>query len=203
MRKNKQVLLTCFLSLTSLILVSCDSKSIENVQNEIADGVSNALPNLYITLAQLAGFLLMVAVVFIFLYKPIKKRLQARKDRINQDESTARKNALESEIYLQQSKDKIKESSQVADKIVSDAAISASKTADSIIAKASLQADAIRQQGEKDALALKEEMKKQAQDEIISSAIDASKEILSREINEKDNEKIVKEFLNQMKQENK
>lgn len=198
MRKNKQVLLTAFLSITLLSLAGCTKQGVENVQNEIADGVSNALPNLYITLAQIGGFLVMVAIVFIFFYKPIKKRLQARKDRIKLDEQTAKNNAEESKIYLEQSKEKIKDSSLQANKIVSDAAISAQKTADKILADASLKADSIRAQGEKDALAMKEEMKREAQNEIISSAIDASKEILSREVNQKDNEKIVKEFLSQL-----
>ena len=62
------------------------------------------------------------------------------------------------------------------------------------------QAEEIRKQGEKDAEEIKREVDRKAHDEIITTAIEASKEILGREVSREDNEKVVNAFLEKMKE---
>lgn len=183
---------------SALVLTSCDTSGITG---SISDAVANALPNLWITLTQLGAFLVMVFVFFKFAFKPIKAKLKARQDAVEkniQDAANARRDAESDKETAAQN---IKSSRIQAQQIVEDAAKEATVRADAILAKANADADNIRAQGEKDAMERQKQIDRQAHNIIVNTAIDASKQILGREINEEDNEKVVNDFLDQMKKE--
>ena len=75
----------------------------------------------------------------------------------------------------------------------------AEKTSQAIIEKANERAEQIRLQGEKDALEKQKEVERKAHDEIVSTAIAASKEILGRELTREDNNKVIDDFIDKMK----
>lgn len=184
--------------ISALVLTSCDTSGISG---SVSDAVANALPNLYITLAQLGAFLVMVFIFFKFAFKPIKARLKARADAVQKnmdDASMAKREAQKDQELASQN---IKTSRVQAQKIVEDASKEASIKAEEIIKKANEDADIIRAQGEKDALERKKQIDREAHNVIVNTAIDASKQILGREINEQDNEKVINDFLDQMKKE--
>ncbi len=183
---------------SSLVLTSCDTSGITG---SISGAVADALPNLWITLTQLGAFLVMVFIFFKFAFKPIKEKLKARQDAIEkdiQDASKAKREALQDKETAQMN---IKTSRIQAQQIVSSAAKEAQIKADDIVKKANEDADMIRAQGEKDAIERKKQIEREAHNVIVSTALDASKQILGREIDEKDNEKVVNDFLNEMKKE--
>ncbi len=183
---------------SSLVLTSCDTSGITG---SISDAVANALPNLWITLAQLGAFLVMVFVFFKFAFKPIKAKLKARQDAVMQNITDSEKAKREAELDRETASMNIKNSRIQAAQIVEDASKEASLKADGIIKKANEDADIIRAQGEKDAAERQKQVDRDAHNIIVSTAIDASKEILGREINESDNEKVVNDFIDQMKKE--
>lgn len=183
---------------STLVLTSCDTSGITG---SISDAVANALPNLWITLTQLGAFLVMVFVFFKFAFKPIKAKLKARQDAVEkniQDAACAKRDA---DADREAAAQNIKNSRVQAQQIVDDASKEATVKADAILAKANADADNIRAQGEKDAAERQKQIDRQAHNLIVNTAIDASKQILGREINEEDNEKVVNDFLNQMKKE--
>ena len=183
---------------SSLVLTSCDTSGITG---SISDAVANALPNLWITLAQLGAFLVMVFVFFKFAFKPIKAKLKARQDAVMQNITDSEKAKHEAELDKETASANIKNSRVQAQQIVEDASKEASIKADAIIKKANEDADIIRAQGEKDAMERQKQVDRDAHNIILTTAIDASKQILGREINESDNEKVVNDFIDQMKKE--
>lgn len=183
---------------SSLVLTSCDTSGISG---SISDAVANALPNLYITLAQLGAFVVMVVIFFKFAYKPIKERLKARSDAVEKDMTDASKAKQEAQLDKETAAQNVKNSRVQAQKIVEDASKEATLKAENILSKANSDADNIRAQGEKDAMERKKQIEREARNVIVNTAIDASKQILGREINESDNEKVVDNFLEQMKKE--
>lgn len=198
---NKKKLLIASLPLLLLPLTGCDLKQATgNISGEVEGAVENVLPNLWVALAQLGAFIVMVVVFIIFCYKPIKKRLQARKDNVKKNIDEANSKNIQAERNVEVSKMQIKDSRRQADKIITDASKAAQIQADEIIQKANQQAENIRIQSEKDALERLKEVEREAHDEIVTSAIAASKQILSREIDEEDNEKVIDDFLKQMKE---
>ena len=107
----------------------------------------------------------------------------------------------EAELDKETASANIKNSRVQAQQIVEDASKEASIKADAIIKKANEDADIIRAQGEKDAMERQKQVDRDAHNIILTTAIDASKQILGREINESDNEKVVNDFIDQMKKE--
>lgn len=182
---------------SSLVLTSCDTSSITS---SIQETVSNALPNLWISLTQLGAFLVMVFVFFKFAYKPIKAKLKARQDAVEKDISDASKAKHEAELNKETSAQNIKDSRVQAQKIIEDAKVAANLKADEIIKKANETASNIISQGEKAAEEKQKQVDRVAHNIIVNTAIDASKEILGREINEEDNEKVINDFISQMKE---
>lgn len=197
----KKKLKTSLLFITScLVLTSCDTS---NITNSIQDAVANALPNLWISLTQLGAFLVMVFIFFKFAFKPIKNKLKQRQDLVQKDIDDARKAKQDAELDREVASQNIKDSRIQAQQIVEDAKKEADLKANTIISKANDDADNIRAQGEKDAQEKKKQIDREAHNIIINTAIDASKEILGREIDEKDNEKVVEDFINQIEKDNK
>lgn len=204
MKKKKLLLasLSIVLSLTSL--TSCDIEQASNgISNSVNDTISNALPNLYITLAQLGVFAIMVFVFFKFAYKPIKSKLKERQNYIEKNIQDAELKNKDAERNLEDSQMNLNQSHVRADEIINSAKKTAQTSADKILEEANKKAEQIRIQSEKDAAELKEEIKRQAHDEIISTAIAASKEILGRELTNKDNNKVIDEFIDKMNKEKK
>lgn len=183
---------------STLVLTSCDTSGITG---SISDAVANALPNLWITLTQLGAFLVMVFVFFKFAFKPIKAKLKARQDAVEKNIQDAASAKRDADADRETAAQNIKNSRIQAQQIVDDASKEATVKADAILAKANADADNIRAQGEKDAAERQKQIDRQAHNLIVNTAIDASKQILAREINEEDNEKVVNDFLNQMKKE--
>lgn len=194
----KKKLKTSLLFIVSiLVLTSCDTSSITS---SIQETVANALPNLWISLTQLGTFLVMVFVFFKFAYKPIKAKLKARQDAVEKDISDASKAKREAELNKETSAQNIKDSRVQAQKIIEDAKVAANLKADEIIKKANDTASNIISQGEKAAEEKQKQVDRVAHNIIVNTAIDASKEILGREINEEDNEKVINDFISQMKE---
>ena len=185
-------------------LTSCDTQgAADNISGSVEETIQNALPNLYVALAQLGAFLVMVFVFFKFCYKPIKKRLLARQEHIQQNIQEAQEKNSEADRNREIAAMTIKDSHEKADKIITDANKAAQASAQKIIDQANEQADKIRIQGQKDAEEIKKEVDRQAHDEIVTTAIAASKEILGRELTKEDNDKVIDDFINKLEEDKK
>lgn len=201
---KKKNLILCFSSLLLFCLTSCDAdQAADNISGAVEDTVANALPNLYVTLAQLGAFLMMVFVFFRFCYKPLKKKIQARQEFVSTEIQEAKDKNQEASRNLELSEMNVKDSHVKAETIIADANKTATESAQEIIDKANEQAEAIRKQGEKDAEEIKKEVERKAHDEIVSTALAASKEILGRELTKEDNEKVIDDFIDKMTKEDK
>ena len=91
---KKKLLKLAWLSPCLLFLASCD---VEKASGNITETINDAIPNLYITLAQLGAFIVMVVLVIVFGYKPIKKKLDARREYVQ-------KNLEDSDEHLKKAK---------------------------------------------------------------------------------------------------
>ncbi len=197
---KKKLFAASLLSVSLLRLTSCDT---EGRSGSISDKVTDALPNLWISLAQLAAFLVMVVIFFVFAYKPIKKKRKERAEYIEKNIKDSQQAKEEVKNSEQICKDNILHGKNEAVRIIDKANKNAKESAESIINQANKQAEAIREQAKKDAEKIKKDYQKQTYDEIVNGAISASKEILKRELNKEDNDKVLEEFLTERKKDKK
>lgn len=202
MALRKRIVSGILLAVSCLSLTSCNQEAVDKLGENFQAAANNLLPNLWITLTQLIVFIVTACVVIFLAYKPLKKKLSKRAD-------TIQKNLKDSEDAKAQAKadaEKAKAAILDAQKKAGDIVTLAQKTADDKAASAqqALQASIEQQkeQAHKDIEAERQRMLKEAHDEIVDTALSASKEILGREINVEDNKKLVDAFINQMSQKN-
>ena len=153
------------------------------------------------TLAQIGAFIVMVLIVIFFGYKPIKKKLDARREYV-------KKNLDDSDKHLKEAKKKEKEAEDIitasriqANSIVEKARKQAIEEKNQMLDEAEKAIALKKLQDEKELKDKEQKMIKDNRDKIISTALDASKEILKREIKEEDNKKIVDDFIDKLNDE--
>ncbi|MEA5061192.1 MAG: F0F1 ATP synthase subunit B [Erysipelotrichaceae bacterium] len=156
------------------------------------------IPNLWAFLIQLLALLIMIIIFFIFAYKPVRKILNKRKDHIESQISEAeKKNELASKTQFE-ANNNLLESRKKADQIVTEAKEIAKTESRKIIDSTNLEVTKIKQAADEDIASKKEAAKDDIRKEIINVALDASKEIIQREVSEDDNRKLVDDFLKEM-----
>lgn len=192
MKKKLSVLLTAS---SLLALTSCDSKGISD---SISETVANAIPNLWISLAQLAAFLVMVFVFFKFAYKPIKEKLKQRSEYQMNNITKSRQELSEATKAREIAENNIQASRDQANEIVQMAEKEAKLRSEKIMADVMKDIERKKKQGEIEIAERKALLERKAHNEIVTTALDASKAILGRELTKEDNDRIVDDFIDKM-----
>lgn len=193
---SKKIKLFIYIGLPcSLLLTSCN---VDMIQDRIETVVNNMLPNLYITLMQLALFVLTALIFIFFAYKPLKKKLQKRAEYIESNINESKKKKEEAEISLQKANDIVFASQKKAASIVQEAQIMAEQKAQTLENELSKHIESQKQQAHKDIEAERIRMKKEAKLEMVDAVLVASKEVLKREVTKDDNDRFIEEFIDEL-----
>ncbi len=186
--KKLRKLASLFLFFTCFLLTSCGEEDIEST-------IENVIPNLYVTLAQLGAFIVMVVIVIVFGYKPIKKKLDQRKHHVES-------NIMESQQRVQDAKNQqdiadanIKASRVQAQQIVEAARKQAEEESKQKAEETEKELQIQRENNAKELKRQKEEMERELNDQAVEAAVETSKQILGRELTREDNDKIIDEYL--------
>ena len=176
--------------------------SSQGISDSISETVANALPNLWISLAQLGAFLVMVAVFFFFAYRPIKEKLKKRSEYQRDMVNKANQNLAQAEKAKETAENNIQASRNQANEIIQAAEKEAKMRSQKIMDNAQVEIDRKMKQGEIEIAERKALLERKAHNEIVSTALDASKAILGRELTQQDNDKIVDDFISRIEKEN-
>ena len=160
--------------------------------------INKLIPNWTSFVVQLLGLIVMLIVVIILGYKPVKKMLKKRQDYIETSIRDADINKVQAERDRVQAQEMIIASKKEASDIIANAEKEATVRADAIIADTNVQIRKMKSDAEKDIEQSKKDALEDIHDEIVSVALMASSEVLKREINEKDNTRIVEDFIKEM-----
>ena len=190
-RRNLTISITLF---AAVLLSSCQGQPFSE-----SDFNNKLFPNgLWDLIIQLAAFVILLILVFLLGYKPLKKMLDKRKEYVqNQlDEAEkAKKTISDASLLAQQEIDKGK---QEASAIIQEAKAQASVEAASIINEAKEQASAKRRAADEEIKLAQEASKQEIRQEIIDVALQASSQILARNVDDKDNQRMVDELLSSL-----
>ena len=126
---------------------------------------------------QILAMVVLVLAFFIFFFKPVRKILDARKEKMMSDVTEAHKKNASAQTLLTEAEGRIRDSKTEAVAIVENARKEAEAIKEQTIAKA--KADDINKS-------------------IIEVALKASEKVLEREVDSKDNEKLIGDFLEEM-----
>jgi len=186
------------ISLHGLIVLAEAESSSSGVSDAIPSIKDKLIPSWLSFVVQLSALLVLITVVIIFAYKPIKKMLAKRADYIEsqiadaeKDKALAKENAIKSEEMIIASRKK-------ADEIIETANIKAEENYNQKIEETRLEILNMKADAEKDI----ERSRKDALDEIHNEMVDValltSSEILKRNVNNQDNERLAKEFIEKL-----
>ena len=189
MKKRKLVFLLPALAM----LASCDV----NLSSD--DFTKKLIPNWPSFVVQLGALIVLIAVVIIFAYKPVKKIITKRQDYIEKEIKDAEESKAKWQENELKSKETVLASERTAADIVAEAKFQASKERELILENAQLEVNKMKADAENDIARTIEENEENIRKEIINVALDASSELLGREISSKDNDRLLNDFIDEVK----
>ena len=154
--------------------------------------------NVWQILISLCNLLILTLLVKKFLFKPVKKVMDARRAAIDKDyeqAKTAREEAEESRANYAAAMAAAK---QTADQIISDAARKAEYRGNAIVTEAREKATDIRRQAEADALLEKKKAADDIRHEIADVSAQLTGKLLEREITAEDHRALIDSFLQEI-----
>ena len=154
--------------------------------------------NIWAILASLANLLILTLIVKRFLFKPVKKIVDARRAAIDNDYAQAQAARDQAEESRQNYEAAMAAAKQTSDQIIADATRTAEYRSNEIVAEARQKATDIRRQAEADAVLERKKAEDDMKHEIAEVSTQLTGKLLQREINEEDHKKLIDSFLNDL-----
>ena len=179
--------------LTMSLLTSCEGAPVD--QETIVNKLFGSWQSLLI---QLGATLIMILIVSKFLMQPVREILQKRQDYVVNQVLKAEQMKEEAENQQKEVKQKIAslnvEASTILDEARKNAEVIKDKALKEIEEEKEIQHQNLLKQLEQEKENAKEEIRK----EILDVALKATEVVLQREVNEKDNQAIVENFIKEV-----
>ena len=158
--------------------------------------------NLWQMLVSLANLVLLFLAVKKFLYKPVKKMLDARQQTIDNQYSDAQEAKEQALSTKEMYEEKLSDAKTEADGIIKSAVTTAKARENEIIAKAKDEATIIVAQAKENAELEVKKAEDSIKQEIVSVSTLLTEKMLEREINSNDHKQIIDSFIESIGDEN-
>lgn len=154
--------------------------------------------NIWQILISLVNLLILTLIVKRFLFKPVKKMVDARRSAIDSDYAQAKEAREEAEKTRRQYEEAMAAARMTGDQIIADANRTAEYRSSEIVAEARERASEIRRQAEADAVLERRKAEDEMKHEIADVSAQLTGKLLQREINEEDHRRLIDSFLNDL-----
>lgn len=146
-------------------------------------------------ITQLINLLLLCLLLKHFLFKPVLGILDARQAEINKDYDEAEKAQAQAEALRDEYESRIADAKAEAAEIMKSATRKAQLNGEAIIRDAQDQATRLKEKADAQIEQEKKKAMNELKDEISGIAVDIATKVVAREIDEKDHEKMIAEFI--------
>ena len=154
--------------------------------------------NIWQILISMVNLLILTLIIKKFLYKPVKKIMDARRAAIDEDYAQAKTAREEAEQTRQNYEEAMAAAKMTGDQIIADANRTAEFRSNEIVAEARERASEIRRQAEADAVLERKKAEDEMKHEIANVSAQLTGKLLQREINEEDHRNLIDSFLNEL-----
>lgn len=151
--------------------------------------------NIWDTVISLLNLVILFLLIKKFLYKPVKKMLEARQNTIDTQYSEAEKAKEQALSDKQNYEEKLSNAKDEADSLIKSAVSTAHSREDEILAEAKQKADDIIRQAKADAQLETKKAEKAIKDEIVKVGTLIAEKMLDREINASDHKQMIDSFI--------
>lgn len=141
------------------------------------------------------NFLVFLAILYKFLYNPVLKVLDKRKEEITANLTHAESSKKEAEDLFEQYKRQLDDARHEAHEIINTANKTAEDAKNEILAQAREEAVQISEKARQEIEREKEKALQEVRDEIATLAVMAAGKVLEKSITKEDHEKMVREFV--------
>ena len=156
------------------------------------------VPNLVSFVVQFLSFLILLLVVFFLAYKPVKRMLKKRADFIEQEVNEAKENNALAAASVNEAKELVNSSKVKASEIIKNAEVQGQEKFHAMILEAKEEVAQMKRDAEEDIARAKEDAIQDIRSEMVNVALSASKEILKREVDNKDNVRLAEDFIDRL-----
>lgn len=167
------------------------------------DFLNKLFPNFWSFLINFLALIVLFITLYFIAYKPVKKYLDARKNAIEKNIYDAEKAKKIHEAKAEECDKMVLEAKAKGAEIVEKAKKDAALSADEIKKEALEESEKIKRQADKDIEGALEKAKASFKEEIINIALDASKEVLAKNVDEKLDKKLLKDLKDNLEGEKK
>ena len=154
--------------------------------------------NIWQILISMVNLLILTLIIKKFLYKPVKKMMDARRAAIDEDYAQAKTAREEAEQTRQNYEEAMAAAKMTGDQIIADANRTAEFRSNEIVAEARERASEIRRQAEADAVLERKKAEDEMKHEIANVSAQLTGKLLQREINEEDHRNLIDSFLSDL-----
>lgn len=151
--------------------------------------------NIWDILISFANLLIMFLILKRVLFKPVQKMFETRKKQVETIYAEADESRSAAVSMKQEYEAKMASARSEADGLVRNAVQTAQKRSDAIVAEAASQASHIKQKAEEEIAKEKQQMLQDVRGEISDIAVSIASKVVEREINAKDHQGFVDEFI--------
>ena len=154
--------------------------------------------NIWAIIASLANLLILTWILKRFLFKPVKKMVDARRQSIDDYYAQAQAARDEAEESRKNYEEAMAAAKMTGDQIIADANRTAEYRSNEIVSEARERANEIRRQAEADAILERKKAEDEMKHEIANVSAQLTGKLLQREINEEDHRTLIDSFLNDL-----
>lgn len=159
------------------------------------DFLNKIIPNFWSFLIQLLSLIVLIVVVIFFAYKPVKKMLKARQDHIESEIFDAEKMKADAIIHEREANNHLTVTKKEANDIIALAKENALKEKDLILKQGEEEVIKMKLKAKEDIEKAKRDALEDIKEEMVNISLEASKEILKRNITSEDNARLVRDFI--------
>ena len=152
-------------------------------------------------IAQVINFLILVALLRAVAYKPVVRLLEQRSNKIQESIDKAEADQKAAEATLAQYKQKLQEANVKAQEIIDKAEKTARDEYDAKILEAKKGIEQLKKAAQDDIQREHERAEAQIKGEVITLSLAAAEKIIGKNIDSKENERLIGEFINQLDKE--
>jgi F-type H+-transporting ATPase subunit b len=151
--------------------------------------------NLGYLISQMINFLLLLVILRIFLYKPIVRMLDRRREKIKSDLEEAETARSQAESAKQQYEKELEDAREERRSILAQAREQGEKTRQEILEAARGEAQQLVAKTEEEMEALRKQTLASAQEEIVDLALAAASKVIGASLDEKDQRRLIRDFI--------
>lgn len=150
---------------------------------------------------QFAVLIVIILIIVYLFYKPIKKMLNTRAEHVRENIQAAEISKKEMEEKLSAAEKEVESERLKAQAMIKETIESSEKMRQQMLTEAKLEVEKERARALSEIELAKTEALDEIHQEIVEVALDASKKVLEREVSEKDNRRIIEDFIKEVKEE--